>query len=131
MSALKGQIAFSPGQRPGYNDAHNARPERAKALYSGAFALSGREFLLPFEPRALPWAICSLPLRGVPLWYDFILPKLEIICFSAQLALPLTIVLGRRRFGKTKKKIAFFLFFRSACTTFAAAFEKSIVKFIL
>ena len=33
-----------------------------------------------------------------------------IICFSAQLALPLTIVLGRRRFGKIKKNLHFSCF---------------------
>ena len=112
MSALKGQKATSPGQRPGFIRAHIIpRPERAKAFHSEGniqaaamcckafdlvlscrdsakqtsllalaaprFAPSGRKLLWPFVPRALPWAECSLPLRGAPLWYDFILPKLE------------------------------------------------------
>ena len=94
MSALKGQKATSPGQRPGFIRAHIIpRPERAKAFHSEgniqaaamcckAFAPSGRKLLWPFVPRALPWAGCSLPLRGAPLWYDFILPKLELMIFT-------------------------------------------------
>ena len=117
MSALKGQKATSPGQRPGFIRAHIIpRPERAKAFHSEGniqaaamcckafdlvlscrdsakqtsllalaaprFAPSGRKLLWPFVPRALPWAGCSLPLRGVLLHAIFILVELRSLSLS-------------------------------------------------
>jgi hypothetical protein len=45
INGLKGQQAASPGQRPGYKYVGYIRPERAKAINSNAFALTGRVFL--------------------------------------------------------------------------------------
>ena len=63
-NGLKGQQALSPGQRPGYQQ-------------TPTFALKGQkpyesDMLLPFQgegvitvlPRAMPWAMGLLPLRG-------------------------------------------------------------------
>ena len=63
-NGLKGQKALSPGHRPGYQQ-------------MPTFALKGQkpyesDMLLPFQgevditvlPRALPWAMGILPLRG-------------------------------------------------------------------
>ena len=79
---LKGQQLIAQGIALGIIQAHIIpRPEGAKALLLKAFALSGREFLMPFVPRALPWAMFLLPLRGAPFnaiitlpWAMFLLP---------------------------------------------------------
>ena len=81
QNGLKGQQAISPGQRLGYDDRVIVVPERLRVgeLCSGmrAKALDGGDasylFFCPFRavavysclPRAMPWAMCLLPLRGV------------------------------------------------------------------
>ena len=63
--APKGQGALSPGQRPGVRDGHRHTPCKGKSLVMHIM-------LLPLQganhnadtPRALPWAMCRLPLRG-------------------------------------------------------------------
>ena len=54
--ALKGQKLLAQGIALGLIQQQQNRPERAKAFYFKAFALSGRLCFLPTLPRALPWA---------------------------------------------------------------------------
>ena len=75
LKGLKGQKAYSPGPLDLWSLARQERP----GLKSGAtFALKGQKHSPSnnaFAPtgrglrhlllRAMPWAVCSLPLRGV------------------------------------------------------------------
>ena len=66
IGGLKGQQAYSPGQRPGYgNDSVMVAPQGQKQLTTNnAFALSGRNnrIALITQGVALGWGL--LPLRG-------------------------------------------------------------------
>ena len=53
---LKAQKLLAQGNALGNVGKKQSRPERAKAFYFKAFALSGRLCFLPTLPRALPWA---------------------------------------------------------------------------
>ena len=71
INGLKGQQALSPGRRPGYKSDEDTRPESAKALFSCypgfglcAFALTGRESHHVQIPKAMPLAMCLMPLQG-------------------------------------------------------------------
>ena len=67
---LKAQQAHSPGHRPGYVYRREVRPEGAKASEHKRFV----SMLLPLQgalhrlnpPKASPWAMSLLPLRGAP-----------------------------------------------------------------
>ncbi|MCR5140398.1 MAG: hypothetical protein K6B45_09585, partial [Bacteroidaceae bacterium] len=56
----------------------SAKQTSLLALAAPRFAPSGRKLLWPFVPRALPWAGCSLPLRGVPANVFIIPAELEM-----------------------------------------------------
>ena len=65
-NGLKGQQAHSPGQRPGYQDTNNIRPERAKALTNHqASALTGRENPTNTDPGRRPGLTVTSPFQGV------------------------------------------------------------------
>ena len=63
--ACKANEPSAQGNALGIYVPDKTRPERAKALDSNAFALSGRTHTLQCKPRAMPWADGFLPLWGV------------------------------------------------------------------
>ena len=70
IGGLKGQQAYSPGQRPGYgNDPVMVAPQGQKQLTTNnAFALSGRNnrIALITQGVALGWGLLAFQAVGMP-----------------------------------------------------------------
>jgi hypothetical protein len=63
--ALKGQKTYSPGHRPGWKNANKYRPVRAEDFdYQRFCPFRAKTTLEHTTPRAMPWAIFSLPFQG-------------------------------------------------------------------